>query len=84
MNIDTAEYFYEYIQNYCDKILHEDYLFARKYFLKEHSCSYRTVLTKPLKILNLYSKNKFQIFLYNMILFTRFYIRRFFRYVKNK
>ena len=63
---------------------HPDYLYAAEHFLKGHSCSYRVDSKKPLKILHLYTKNKFQIFLYNIILFIRFYIRRLLNYVKNK
>ena len=79
----TTECFYKYKKQYSNR-LHEDYLFAEKYFLKGHSCSYRCELKKPLKILHLYTKNKFQIFIYNTILFFKFYLRRLFKNVKNR
>lgn len=79
----TTECFYKYKKQYCGRT-HEDYLFAKKYFLKDHSCSYECALKKPLKILHLYTKNKFQIFIYNTILFFKFYLRRLFKNVKNK
>ena len=67
-----------------DKIQHPDYNFAIEHFLKNKSWSMRTVESKPLKILHIYTKNKFQIFMFNIVLFIRFYIRRFINHVKNK
>ena len=63
---------------------HIDYNYAKKYFLKDYSYSIRSSSSKPLKILDLPAKNKLTIFLYNIILFIRFYIRRPFTNVKNK
>lgn len=54
---------------------HIDYKYAKKHFLKDYSYSIRGSSNKPLKILKLAHVNKFKIFIYNIILFIRFYLR---------
>lgn len=82
--INLGNYDYECTEKYTYGRLHPDMLFAKKYFLKDYSWSSRCDLARPLKILHMYTKNKFQILLYNIILFIRFYIRRLLKYAKNK
>lgn len=62
------------------KHLDEDYICKK--FIKGHGGGYEcSSYDKPLHILFICNKNKLQIFIYNIILYIRFYWRK---YVKNK
>ena len=80
------DYYYKFIPGVYKREPREhiDYNYAKKHFLKDYSYSIRGSTNKPLKILDLPAKNKFQIFIYNTILFFKFYLRGLFKNVKNK
>lgn len=55
---------------------HQDYEYANSKWVKGHMACFTEQINKPLHIDCIYGKNKFQIFIYNIILAIRFYRRK--------